>query len=307
MTTSQFVCDYMIPFDVNVPLPNVVSFLKSEGCDRISSTDLRSLISRSIPQVDERVMDSICDVLQLCSLEPAASLFDVSAALQVAVAKTNAIVVPVRKLPPYTANVVARRLQLDAAAVKSHTSRFVELDVDKCGFLDFNNLSQLLTHRGSGSLEVAQAIYNAMDIDGDGRIGFQEYLASLNRGYAGTGVFDRVDLVAIRDEVQIPQEAFTRATLGVNEDKKVPRAIPRDASLTPVLDSHLKEEFKKYDLNGNGFLDRKEFSELYRNMENFGVQPSARSIETLFNSVCGSDNRVSYNEFCVLMLRRSRM
>jgi Ca2+-binding EF-hand superfamily protein len=82
--------------------------------------------------------------------------------------------------------------------------------------------------------------------------------------------------------------------------------IVNDVSGVAISEKQLVREFSKYDKNGNGFLNRAEFKKAYLSMEHFGVVPSHAQIDALFNKY-GSDDRLSFNEFCVLMLHRSRM
>lgn len=307
VTTSQLVCDFVVPFDVNVPLPQVEHFLCNERCAHMTREEFRGIISNSLRLVNEDVMDAVCSAVVACSLDPVDGIYDFAPALQIAVPRTNSIVIPVRKLPPYQSNVVCKRLQLSAPDVRRVASLFVALDTDFCGVLDFDKMSRSLLHQCNGDLKGARDRFRCLDMDGDGRVGFSEFIASYNRGYYGPAVIEVPPSNCVQ-QVEVPnQVAFTRPTLGANDVTPRTRPLPRDTSLTPVVDSHLREEFLKFDTTRNGFLDRKEFAELYRNMENFGVQPTRRAIDALFASVCGNDNRVSYEEFCVLMLRRSRM
>ena len=80
-----------------------------------------------------------------------------------------------------------------------------------------------------------------------------------------------------------------------------------DASGVPVDDADLRAEFERFDANGSGFIDRRQFAVAYRQMENYGLEPSDRDIEMLFSKVCGSRNIITFDEFSLLMLRRSRM
>eukprot|EP00658_Telonema_sp_P-2_P011749 TRINITY_DN14501_c0_g1_i1.p1 TRINITY_DN14501_c0_g1~~TRINITY_DN14501_c0_g1_i1.p1 ORF type:complete len:117 (-),score=26.67 TRINITY_DN14501_c0_g1_i1:174-524(-) len=73
-----------------------------------------------------------------------------------------------------------------------------------------------------------------------------------------------------------------------------------------ISDGQLRKEFKKYDSNNNGSLDRQEFKRAYMNMEHYGLEPTQSEVDRLFSRYGGGD-RVTFDEFCVIMLNRSKM
>jgi len=82
--------------------------------------------------------------------------------------------------------------------------------------------------------------------------------------------------------------------------------IRNDVSGVAISEAQLRREFSKYDRNNNGFLDRTEFKKAYLSLEHYGLVPTQSEIDRLFSKYCKND-RVSFDEFCVLMLTRSRM
>ena len=80
----------------------------------------------------------------------------------------------------------------------------------------------------------------------------------------------------------------------------------RDAAHAPISDPELKDEFRKYDKGNLGYLDQKEFRRIYADLENYGLPPSKSQMDAIFKC-CKNADRVTYDEFCIIMLRRSRM
>eukprot|EP01065_Artemidia_motanka_P012308 TRINITY_DN16777_c0_g1_i1.p1 TRINITY_DN16777_c0_g1~~TRINITY_DN16777_c0_g1_i1.p1 ORF type:complete len:503 (+),score=164.32 TRINITY_DN16777_c0_g1_i1:54-1562(+) len=86
-----------------------------------------------------------------------------------------------------------------------------------------------------------------------------------------------------------------------------PSLVSRDPGGMPVgvIDEEkMRQEFDKYDLNGNGYLTLNELKLLYRDYESYGVRESDAEVEQLVRG-CGmlDDGRVTYEEFCLLLLR----
>jgi len=69
-------------------------------------------------------------------------------------------------------------------------------------------------------------------------------------------------------------------------------------------EDRLRAEFNKYDKDRNGFLSQNELKAIYRDFEHFGVRESDGEIETLISGMgMLDDGRVSFEEFCILMLK----
>eukprot|EP00756_Hemistasia_phaeocysticola_P001245 Hpha_TRINITY_DN10886_c0_g1::TRINITY_DN10886_c0_g1_i1::g.23242::m.23242 len=81
------------------------------------------------------------------------------------------------------------------------------------------------------------------------------------------------------------------------------------AGVSGVLidDDDLRELYGTYDRNGNGFVSRTEFKQEYRNFENFGLPLSDKELDRIFAAFGGSDDKLSYEEFCILMLKRAKI
>lgn len=78
----------------------------------------------------------------------------------------------------------------------------------------------------------------------------------------------------------------------------------------PVVDEELKMLFDTYDSDGSGFIDREEFKNEYRSFENFGLEMTDKELDNLFDRYDfqgKKDGKLSFPEFAMLMLRRSKM
>lgn len=78
-----------------------------------------------------------------------------------------------------------------------------------------------------------------------------------------------------------------------------------DTADTAIFDDELRMEFKKY-ANESQYIDREKFVKVYLSMEHYGLTPSEKDVNQLFSKYCKGD-KITYNEFCVIMLRRARM
>lgn len=96
------------------------------------------------------------------------------------------------------------------------------------------------------------------------------------------------------------------ATPKRDDETAIESPIRNDVSGVAISDAQLRREFGKYDRNGNGYLDRVEFKRAYLSLENYGLVPSQAEIDRLFSKY-GKDEKVYFDEFCLLMLTRSRM
>eukprot|EP00993_Chasmostoma_nieuportense_P001760 NODE_2611_length_1138_cov_18.377844_g2491_i0.p1 GENE.NODE_2611_length_1138_cov_18.377844_g2491_i0~~NODE_2611_length_1138_cov_18.377844_g2491_i0.p1 ORF type:complete len:364 (-),score=85.49 NODE_2611_length_1138_cov_18.377844_g2491_i0:17-1108(-) len=81
-----------------------------------------------------------------------------------------------------------------------------------------------------------------------------------------------------------------------------------DLSGALLSEQELRREFEQYDVNGNGWIDKEEFKEIYASFEHFGLAAEEEGrLEGLFAQFDQlGDGRLSYQEFAVLMLRLSR-
>lgn len=116
-----------------------------------------------------------------------------------------------------------------------------------------------------------------------------------------------------RDQQQVQvvaaaqQQHFTpnRSAAGAVLEARSP--IVNDVSGVPISEAQLWNEFVKYDKDGSGWLDRNEFKKIYLSMENFGLEPLPHEVDRLFSKYGGADNKISFEEFSILMLHRARM
>ena len=74
-----------------------------------------------------------------------------------------------------------------------------------------------------------------------------------------------------------------------------------------MVDDELIAEFRRFDRDHTGSLDAAEFKKAYAALEWFGKPPSDAEVDAAFRRCCRDDGRVSFEEFSVLMLQRSRI
>lgn len=84
--------------------------------------------------------------------------------------------------------------------------------------------------------------------------------------------------------------------------------IVNDVSGVCISDDQLRSEFAKYDKDGSDVLNKAEFKQAYLAMESFGLPISDAQFERDFKRMGGhNDGYITYDEFCIFMLKRSRM
>jgi|UniRef100_A0A7S4FIM1 hypothetical protein len=80
--------------------------------------------------------------------------------------------------------------------------------------------------------------------------------------------------------------------------------IKPDICGSPITDEQLRAKFSEWDVDNKGWLWTQEFMEGYQKLEDFGLQVPLQLLHETFNkyNILG-DGKVSYDEFCVLMLQ----
>jgi len=74
-----------------------------------------------------------------------------------------------------------------------------------------------------------------------------------------------------------------------------------------IDDQDLRDLFATYDSDGSGHITLSEFKEEYRHFEDFGLPYTDREIDRIFSQFSGKDDKLSYEEFCILMLQRAKL
>jgi len=84
----------------------------------------------------------------------------------------------------------------------------------------------------------------------------------------------------------------------------VPGFTIQDVSDVPITDDELRVQFDRIDQNGNGWIDKKEFTVFYRELESFGMEESDEELADLLSryKMLG-DDRLSFDEFAIIMLK----
>ncbi|RNE96299.1 putative calmodulin [Trypanosoma rangeli] len=79
-----------------------------------------------------------------------------------------------------------------------------------------------------------------------------------------------------------------------------------DTADTAIFEDELRAEFRKYAGDSQNYIDRDELIKAYLSMEHYGLAPTESGVNQLISRYC-TGNKVNYDVFCVLMLRRARM
>ena len=192
---------------------------------------------------------------------------------------------------------------------------FKQIDSDADGFVSEDELLQFLGDNLAGFVDdeaglvaIVQTVMAKADTNQDGRVCFREFLASVledetpaNAPAATKQEIDSNAIVALHaDNLSTPSRQRAQA----DDDAKSP--IVNDVSGCAISDGQLRKEFRKFDADNSGSLDRREFKRAYMNMEHYGLEPTQSEVDRIFSRYGGGD-RVTFDEFCVIMLNRSKM
>lgn len=168
-------------------------------------------------------------------------------------------------------------------------------------------------------LEKAKNIFAAADKLKLGLIGLEDFLAIFARGVLQYDLLESVIAVssdrsrhdhAAADEDVVRDQQGNGSSKHRNEPHKPSKEHPNRISMVPgpeEINEDLERQFATYDRKKTGYLSRAEFAEAYLKLEHFGLIPSRSEIDKLFGSICCDKEQMSFDEFCVIMLRRSRM
>ena len=84
----------------------------------------------------------------------------------------------------------------------------------------------------------------------------------------------------------------------------IPDPILENLDADPLSLSNVGSFFKRLDKDNNGYLNVEEFCAFYTEMESFGTSVDQKSVRQKLSQMDAMrDGRVSYNEFCILMLQ----
>eukprot|EP01062_Namystynia_karyoxenos_P052888 TRINITY_DN4258_c0_g1_i1.p1 TRINITY_DN4258_c0_g1~~TRINITY_DN4258_c0_g1_i1.p1 ORF type:complete len:298 (+),score=101.57 TRINITY_DN4258_c0_g1_i1:100-894(+) len=86
-----------------------------------------------------------------------------------------------------------------------------------------------------------------------------------------------------------------------------PHKAQADAAGVLIDDMDLRDLFATYDRNGVGYVSKAEFKAEYRNFEDFGLPLTDKQLDRIFSQYSGPDERLTYEEFCILMLQRAKI
>ena len=124
-----------------------------------------------------------------------------------------------------------------------------------------------------------------------------------------TGVPAGLSVTQVSVDVNTPQASPSKQPSPPAQPKPEgsTRRRPNRVTGVAVEEDELRDEFDRYDVDKNGFLSFAEFKKAYKNMETYGVPMSDAQMDKLFAPFAHADGKLSFDEFCILMLRRSRM
>jgi Ca2+-binding EF-hand superfamily protein len=86
-----------------------------------------------------------------------------------------------------------------------------------------------------------------------------------------------------------------------------PAYFPNDVTGVAVTHDQLWELFNQFDKDRTGYLDRSEFKKVYRTFEDYGLPPTDKQIDNIFTKYSNNDERLTFDEFAIIMLQRSKM
>lgn len=189
-------------------------------------------------------------------------------------------------------------------------SCFAMLDLKKDNVLDWDELQPCLLRYATNRhevdpLESATKLFHQIDVLQMGLITVEEFLAALAGGLLPVDAF----VESATRPSTTPATFVSRSQQSSQLDKAT---TPNKTKLSKLkqeglADDDLQEQFNAFDVNKNGYLDCNEFAVLYQKMEHYGLTPSLPEIRRLFRSICVNPSMMTFDEFCVLMLRKSRM
>eukprot|EP00759_Apiculatamorpha_spiralis_P044123 PhF_6_TR41279/c0_g1_i1/m.62422 len=80
-------------------------------------------------------------------------------------------------------------------------------------------------------------------------------------------------------------------------------SLENNVSGLPITEEQLRRKFQELDVDGNGWLDRDEFKNLYLAFQNFGVYYDEDAVTRIVDKYSMfSDDKITFDEFCVIML-----
>lgn len=80
--------------------------------------------------------------------------------------------------------------------------------------------------------------------------------------------------------------------------------VVEDRSQVDWNSIHVEKLFKKLDKNGNGYLDVDEFCAFYTDVASFGLTKDQAVVRNKLDQLNAfRDGKVSYNDFCILMMQ----
>lgn len=290
----------------------------------LSKEDLETLLVKESGVAEAQPwVSTIVTLFARISFDPETRLLAAGAIARASEVFHDSIAVGVNALP---AACIPRAVAvaLPAAQQRDLATAFLLADANHDNLLDFAEFSPVLSKLIKRPLKDALVFRNfaSIDVDKDGYLELDEFLTAfanrkLNAHTTVTAILDLAEqrkrannaAIAAKDGVVVPvAPSAVTPRKPRSAGHSPPRHTSHNAIPVAVCDDDLAEEFCKYDRDNTGLLSRKAFTTIYASLEHYGLPPSTEEIEKLLNRHClAKPGFVTYQEFCIIMLRRSRM
>ena len=81
------------------------------------------------------------------------------------------------------------------------------------------------------------------------------------------------------------------------------QSLDKNIGGLPITEEALRRKFQELDVDGTGFLDYREFRQIYTNFQNFGLYQADQEIEVILKRYkILEDNKITFDEFALIML-----
>eukprot|EP00999_Lentomonas_sp_LEN2_P002876 NODE_740_length_1223_cov_104.377737_g700_i0.p1 GENE.NODE_740_length_1223_cov_104.377737_g700_i0~~NODE_740_length_1223_cov_104.377737_g700_i0.p1 ORF type:complete len:317 (+),score=50.09 NODE_740_length_1223_cov_104.377737_g700_i0:67-1017(+) len=143
-------------------------------------------------------------------------------------------------------------------------------------------------------------VFAQSDRTGNGKLGFEEFAHAVREhpllvNLASAFITDCChDFFGLPDRLKADGAGLVAA----------PSGIPNDVSGMPISEEQLQALFNRYDVDNNGFITKTEFVKLVKGLDDMGIADvEERMADVLKQYNAMGDDKLCYDEFCILMLK----